>query len=260
MAILKWHGSLSANARTAVVAPSQARMQIPMRTQRSTVVRPVNPAQVFVRTTAPLAARKPTWHFVVNNFSSSGNIELDPNQDPRIVACEWAKSKLPKGDLSTIEAWYAGEGFWKKAFSFKTDAGFWNSDCASWAALTTLKSGMVGQTPPPQNWTGVLAPPGWELTGLPWPPNGQFPANPPPGWALTGQPWPPPPPPGWPATLPWPLPLPPIPTTPAPLPPPAQTLPPPPAPKPSSSSQGSSAGVVAIVVGVIAIAAFLLSR
>jgi hypothetical protein len=258
MAIVKWQGSLS--ARTAVIAPSQARMQIPIRIANVTVVRPLNPAQVFVPdTTTNLVPKNPIWHFVVNKFSSSGNLELAPNEDPKVVACNWVKSKLPAGTVTTIEAWYAGEGFWKKAFSFVTDAGFWQKDCATWAATSNLSSGHLGQTPP-QNWTGVPMPPGWELTGMPWPPNGQFPATPPPGWDLTGQPWPPPPPPGWPATLPWPLPIPPVPTTPAPLPPPAQTLPPPPAPKPSSSSEGSAVGPIVVVVLALAAAAFFLSR
>lgn len=262
MALVKWSGALSAQiTNAAVVTTPQTRVQV---TTTPTLVRPSIPvpAQAFVRrTTAPLLPKKPVWHFVVNNFSSSGNVELEPNEDPRVAACEWVKAHLPAGTLTTIEAWYAGDGYWKKAFSFQTDAGFWQKDCASWAAVTTLKSGHLGQTPPPQNWTGIPEPPGWkETTGLDWPPTGAFPASPPPACALLPagtwpcSPWPPARPLGYPPELPWPLPLPPIPVTPTPLPPPAQTLPVPPQPAPSSS-QGSSSSALPIVLAVVAAAA-----
>jgi len=264
MALLKWSGALSAQVvRSAVVvAPSASRVQVQTTIPRLVRSSLPNPSQVFSMSTSDLMPRRPIWQFVVNGFSSSGNLELEPNEDPRVAACEWVKAHLPAGTSTTIEAWYAGEGYWKKAFSFVTDAGFWQKDCASWAAVTTLKSGHLGQTTPPQNWTGVPEPPGWkEATGLDWPPTGAFPATPPPACSLLlpgtwpCSPWPPARPPGYPAELPWPLPLPPIPVTPAPLPPPAQTLPVPPAPTPAPSSSQGSSSAVPIVLAVLAVAA-----
>jgi len=91
------------------------------------------------------------------------------------------------------------------------------------------EGGTLGQPSVPTDWTGIPKPPYWDLTGMPWPPQGQFPTQAPPLWAQTGLPWPPPRPPGYPADWPYPLPVPPPPPA---LPP----LPPSPTPKPPTTT------------------------
>lgn len=127
--------------------------------------------------------------------------------------------------------------------------------------------GQVTQTP--SNWTGVPAPPGWSMTGLPWPPMGDFPNIPKPSpCAFTPTIWPcntewlmsPPygpkdPPPGWPAGWPWPLPTPPIPGGALPVPPSGPTpAPPPTKPVQTASSSDNTPlvlGAFVLLVGAI---------
>lgn len=131
---------------------------------------------------------------------------------------------------------------------------------AAWDNLGHGTRGALGQLP--QNWTGLPEPPGWkQLTGLDWPPTGQFPPSPPPACAYAPQVWPcspwsssppygPPPPPGWPKDWPWPLPVPP-PT--GALPPPPQPIPAPtpaPTPAPPGKAGGGGAGGAGVAVAV----------
>lgn len=235
---------------------------------------------------APIAYATPpssTWHFVVNDFQSSGNLELAPGQDPRLAACEWIKANNFDPSFTwTIDAWQVGAGGWVKKFTFTTDAAFWATDCAAWVATSTHfpgVSGALGQAPP-TNWTGVPEPPFWAFTGLPWPPTGPLPATAPQGWKLlknvpkppdyTGV-WPPPWPPtadmvpGWPAD--WPFPLPAAPPAAQggslPTPPQQPALPPPPAqPQPTAPAPAAKSGLstgVAIALGLGLLSLLLLA-
>lgn len=210
-----------------------------------------------------------TWHWVVNNFSSSGPLQLEPGKDPKVAACEWAKAHLPYGLNTEIEAWHINAtGDWDKAFVFNTDASFWTTDCAAWVIKVKSLSGALGQhwqgPSTISNWTGVPEPPWWPATGMPWPPMGAFPTEAPPLWKTTGLEWPPPKPPGYPEDWPYPLPLPPG-GGPSPPAPPAGTqppLPPPPAPiQPAPSGvEPGNVGVALLVVAGITLLTIIILR
>lgn len=223
------------------------------------------PAYYGVPEVAAAAAAVGTWQWVISGFSGSGKVTLAPGEDPEVAACEWAKANVQYGHKVMVNGWTVGpDGNWQLKFSFVTDAAFWGRPCgparsvAGVGAVAAVR--WLGQPPTPVNWTGVPKPPYWDVTGLPWPPQGPLPAVAPPGWAVTGLPWPPPPPPGWPPGWPFPLPIPPAEGAPPGPPPAVTTAPTPTAPtKPAEKKDNTAIYVIGgiAIVGLVIAAAVL---
>lgn len=203
------------------------------------------------------------WEFQVNNFNTSGNITLAASDDPWIAACEWVKAHYPYGMSLKIDGWNGKGEYWHKQFTFETDAAFWRTDCRTWASTKEKERGLhgLGQAGTVFDWTGVPKPPYWDLTGLPWPPTGQFSPEVPIGYP-PGFPWPPPPPPGWPPDWPWPLPVAPAAPAPPPLPPApkSKTTPAPPGAAPPPQSPAARVGVALLAVAAVTLVAVVVLR